>query len=27
VRGDVDTKLDRAAARLARTLGLERVGR
>jgi uncharacterized protein YcaQ len=27
VRGDVDTKLERAAARLARTLGLERVGR
>ena len=27
VRGDVDTKLDRAAARLARVLGLERVER
>jgi uncharacterized protein YcaQ len=27
VRGDVDTKLDRAAARLARVLGLERVVR
>ena len=26
-RGDVDTKLDRAAARLARVLGLERVER
>ncbi len=27
VRGNVDAKLERAAARLARTLGLERVGR
>jgi hypothetical protein len=27
VRGDVDGKLERAAARLARTLGLERIER
>jgi uncharacterized protein YcaQ len=27
VRGDIDAKLERAATRLARTLGLERVGR
>jgi len=27
VRGDVDTKLERAAARLARTLGLAEVAR